>query len=140
MSVPVLRAHAESINLTLKQPLSPQLARALLGEAAGVDDREKNLFPMPKIATWRDAVYVGGFGVTHRNPREWDSTASSAAISFGKARRSMPCAPARGRLHPSRSAASPHDKRRRDFRPRAARSKIPWRQAGAINVQADGRP
>jgi aspartate-semialdehyde dehydrogenase len=60
--VPVLRAHTESINLTLKQPLSPQRARALLAEAPGieiVDDREKNLFPMPKIATGRDAVYVG---------------------------------------------------------------------------------
>ena len=60
--VPVLRAHTESINLTLKQPLSPQRARALLAEAPGVeiiDDSEKNLFPMPKIATGRDAVYVG---------------------------------------------------------------------------------
>jgi aspartate-semialdehyde dehydrogenase len=60
--VPVLRAHTESINLTLKQPLSPERARALLADAPGVeilDDREKNLFPMPKIATGRDAVYVG---------------------------------------------------------------------------------
>jgi len=60
--VPVLRAHTESINLTLKQPLSPQRARALLAEAPGVeivDDHEKNLFPMPTIATGRDAVYVG---------------------------------------------------------------------------------
>jgi aspartate-semialdehyde dehydrogenase len=60
--VPVLRAHSESINLTLKQPLSPQRARTLLADAPGVeivDDREKNLFPMPQIATGRDAVYVG---------------------------------------------------------------------------------
>jgi aspartate-semialdehyde dehydrogenase len=60
--VPVLRAHSESINLTLKQPLSPHRACALLSQAPGVeivDDREKNLFPMPKIATGRDAVYVG---------------------------------------------------------------------------------
>lgn len=60
--VPVLRAHTESINLTLKQPLTPERARALLAEAQGieiVDDREGNLFPMPKIATGRDAVYVG---------------------------------------------------------------------------------
>jgi aspartate-semialdehyde dehydrogenase len=60
--VPVLRAHTESINLTLKQPLSPERARALLAEAPGVeivDDREKNVFPMPKTATGRDAVYVG---------------------------------------------------------------------------------
>lgn len=60
--VPVLRAHTESINLTLKQPLSPERARELLAAAAGVelvDDRERNLFPMPTIATGRDAVYVG---------------------------------------------------------------------------------
>jgi aspartate-semialdehyde dehydrogenase len=60
--VPVLRAHTESINLTLKQPLSPERARTLLARAPGVeivDDREKNLFPMPTIASGRDAVYVG---------------------------------------------------------------------------------
>jgi len=60
--VPVLRAHSESINVTLKQPLSPERARALLAQAPGIeiaDDREKNLFPMPKIATGRDPVYVG---------------------------------------------------------------------------------
>ena len=60
--VPVLRAHTESINLTLKQPLSPDRARALLAQAPGVevvDDRERNTFPMPSIATGRDAVYVG---------------------------------------------------------------------------------
>jgi aspartate-semialdehyde dehydrogenase len=60
--VPVLRAHTESINLTLKQSLSPPRARSLLAEAPGieiVDDREKNLFPMPTIATGRDAIYVG---------------------------------------------------------------------------------
>src|SRR4030095_13377755 len=35
--VPVLRAHTESINLTLAQPLSPERARALLAEAPGVE-------------------------------------------------------------------------------------------------------
>jgi aspartate-semialdehyde dehydrogenase len=60
--VPVLRAHSESINLTLKRPLTPQQARTVLSQAPGVeivDDREQNLFPMPTIATGRDAVYVG---------------------------------------------------------------------------------
>lgn len=60
--VPVLRAHTESINLTLTRPLTPDRARAILAEAAGVelvDDREGNVFPMPTIATGRDAVYVG---------------------------------------------------------------------------------
>jgi aspartate-semialdehyde dehydrogenase len=60
--VPVLRAHTESINLSLKQPLSPERARTLLAAAAGieiVDERERNRFPMPTIASGRDAVYVG---------------------------------------------------------------------------------
>jgi aspartate-semialdehyde dehydrogenase len=60
--VPVLRAHSESINLTLKRPLSPERARTLLAQAPGVeivDDREQNRFPMPTIASGRDAVYVG---------------------------------------------------------------------------------
>lgn len=60
--VPVLRAHTESINLTLEQPLSPERARSLLASAPGIeiaDDRENNVFPMPTIATGRDAVYVG---------------------------------------------------------------------------------
>jgi aspartate-semialdehyde dehydrogenase len=60
--VPVLRAHSESINLSLKQPLTPERARALLAEAPGVeivDERERNRFPMPTIASGRDNVYVG---------------------------------------------------------------------------------
>jgi len=60
--VPVLRAHAESINLSLERPLSPERARTLLTEAAGVeivDDRDGNRFPMPTIASGRDAVYIG---------------------------------------------------------------------------------
>jgi len=60
--VPVPRAHSESINLSLKQPLSPEAARTLLAGAAGVeivDERERNRFPMPTIASGRDAVYVG---------------------------------------------------------------------------------
>lgn len=60
--VPVLRAHTESINLSLRQPLSPERARALLGDASGieiVDERDRNRFPMPTIASGRDSVYVG---------------------------------------------------------------------------------
>jgi aspartate-semialdehyde dehydrogenase len=34
--VPVLRAHTESINLTLKQPLSPERARTLLADYSPV--------------------------------------------------------------------------------------------------------
>jgi len=60
--VPVLRAHSESVNLTLREPLSEQEARELLAKAPGievVDDRARNVFPMPSVASGGDAVYVG---------------------------------------------------------------------------------
>jgi aspartate-semialdehyde dehydrogenase len=60
--VPVLRAHSESVNLTLSQPLSEQEARELLAKSPGievVDDRVRNVFPMPSVASGGDAVYVG---------------------------------------------------------------------------------
>ena len=60
--VPVLRAHSEAINLTLKSPLYEKDARALLTEAPGIriiDDREGNHHPEPLIASDQDAIFVG---------------------------------------------------------------------------------
>jgi aspartate-semialdehyde dehydrogenase len=60
--VPVLRAHSEAINLTLRAPLSASDARALLAAAPGVrivDDRAANRFPEPIDASGRDEVLVG---------------------------------------------------------------------------------
>jgi len=60
--VPVMRAHAESINLTFREPLPEAEARRLLASAPGVsliDDREANRFPTPLDASDRDDVYVG---------------------------------------------------------------------------------
>ena len=60
--VPVMRAHAESINVTLAQPLDEAQAREILREAPGVsliDDRPSNRFPTPLDAAGRDDVYVG---------------------------------------------------------------------------------
>jgi aspartate-semialdehyde dehydrogenase len=60
--VPVVRAHSESINLSLRKPLSRQDARDLLSKAPGVelmDDWANNIFPTPKIASGQDVVYVG---------------------------------------------------------------------------------
>ena len=48
--VPVMRAHAESINLELHNELSEEDAKAVLSAAPGVfviDDREANDFPTP---------------------------------------------------------------------------------------------
>lgn len=60
--VPVMRAHAESVNLTFDGSLNEAVARELLAKAPGVtlvDDREHNTFPMPLTASGTDPVFVG---------------------------------------------------------------------------------
>jgi len=60
--VPVMRAHAESVNLTFDKPISEDEARAILSEAPGVsilDDRDNNRFPMPLDASHQDDIFVG---------------------------------------------------------------------------------
>eukprot|EP00899_Mesostigma_viride_P018825 jgi/Mesvir1/26944/Mv20665-RA.1 len=60
--VPVMRAHAESINLSFRKPLSETRARELLLKAPGVDvvdDRENNRFPTPLLVSNKDNVAVG---------------------------------------------------------------------------------
>ena len=60
--VPVMRAHAESINVTLKHGATEGEFRAALEATAGiriVDDREGNGFPTPLEASGRDEILVG---------------------------------------------------------------------------------
>lgn len=60
--VPVMRAHAESINLTFDSTMTEDRARELFAAAPGVsliDDRENNRFPTPLDATNQDDCYVG---------------------------------------------------------------------------------
>ncbi len=60
--VPVMRAHAESINLELEEALDADQARSLLANAPGVsvlDDRTGNRFPTPLDSSGRDDVFVG---------------------------------------------------------------------------------
>ncbi|GMH32471.1 hypothetical protein BSKO_00305 [Bryopsis sp. KO-2023] len=60
--VPVMRAHAESINLQFKNPITEDEALEVLAGFPGVsiiNDREKNIFPTPLDATSQDDVYVG---------------------------------------------------------------------------------
>lgn len=60
--VPVMRAHAESINLTLDRAMTESQARELLAQSPGVsliDDREANRFPTPLEASHVDDVFVG---------------------------------------------------------------------------------
>ncbi|MCA3004043.1 MAG: aspartate-semialdehyde dehydrogenase [Planctomycetaceae bacterium] len=60
--VPVLRAHCESINVTLARPATLNQVRAALRAAPGVriiDDRAANAFPTPLKASGGDDVLVG---------------------------------------------------------------------------------
>jgi aspartate-semialdehyde dehydrogenase len=60
--VPVLRAHAVSMNVEFAEPISVEQARAAFQSAPGVrlvDDRERNYFPMPLDASGNDDVLVG---------------------------------------------------------------------------------
>ena len=60
--VPVMRAHAESINLEFASELSEEQAVEILKSAAGVsliNDRANNRFPTPLDASNNDDVFVG---------------------------------------------------------------------------------
>ncbi len=60
--VPVFYGHSESVNLTLKRPLSADEARKLLAEAPGVkvvDDPSNNIYPMAIDAEGQDDTLVG---------------------------------------------------------------------------------
>lgn len=70
--VPVLRAHAEAINLTFRRPLGEEEARRLLADAPGVrvvDDRDANRFPEPLLASGVDEVLVGRIRADISQPR-----------------------------------------------------------------------
>ena len=60
--VPVLRCHAESINVELNAPLSVEQARDAFAGASGVtlmDDPANNVYPMPGLLQGTDDTYVG---------------------------------------------------------------------------------
>lgn len=60
--VPVLRAHAEALTITLGSPATEAELRAILGAAPGVrivDDRAANRFPTPLGAAGKDDILVG---------------------------------------------------------------------------------
>jgi aspartate-semialdehyde dehydrogenase len=60
--VPVVAGHAESVNLQLREDLSPEDCRELLAGAPGVtvvDSPAEGLYPLPLDAAGRDDVLVG---------------------------------------------------------------------------------
>ncbi|KAI8102004.1 hypothetical protein M9434_007065 [Picochlorum sp. BPE23] len=60
--VPIMRAHAESINLEFDKDLSAERALEVLAAFPGVsviNNPEENIFPTPLVASNQDDVYVG---------------------------------------------------------------------------------
>ena len=60
--VPVLRCHAESVNVELAKPVSPDEARSAFEAAPSVtvmDDPGANVYPMPGMLPGTDDVFVG---------------------------------------------------------------------------------
>ena len=60
--VPVVNAHAESVNAEFERPITPERARELLSRAPGVrvaDDPAQSVYPMPILASGKDPIYVG---------------------------------------------------------------------------------
>ncbi len=66
--VPVLRCHAESLNVEFNEPISAERAREVLAAAPGVaveDDYEQLLYPMPGLKQGSDEVFVGRIRKDH---------------------------------------------------------------------------
>ncbi|HEV7586411.1 MAG TPA: aspartate-semialdehyde dehydrogenase [Solirubrobacteraceae bacterium] len=60
--VPVVTGHSEAVNVQTREPLSPERARELLGEAPGVtvlDDPAGASYPLAIDAAGKDGVFVG---------------------------------------------------------------------------------
>lgn len=91
--VPVMRAHAESVNVSLKTPATEAEVRQALAAGPGVevvDDRENNRFPTSLRASGRDAVLVGRIRpdesqgqATENDPRAIDEEQPDASDDSG---------------------------------------------------------
>ncbi len=69
--VPVFGAHAESVNVQTREPLSAAAARELLAGAPGIeviDDPVHGRYPTPLDAEGKDPVYVGRIRDDHTAP------------------------------------------------------------------------
>ena len=113
--VPVLRAHAEAVNIEFDAPVSVDAARQVLAEAPGViiiDDRANNRFPMPSDVTGKDPVAVGRIRQDSSNPNGLELWLCGDQIRKGAALNAVQIAEAmvrRGWLKPSSpSPRRPH--------------------------------
>jgi len=93
--VPVLRTHAEALNVQFTGPLSVERAYELLGKAAGVtilEDRAKNRWPMPVDVAGKDDVYVGRIRADHSQDNTLDVWVVGDQLLKGAALNAVQCA------------------------------------------------
>ncbi|MEM8834975.1 MAG: aspartate-semialdehyde dehydrogenase [Planctomycetota bacterium] len=84
--VPVLRAHAEAITVTLRDPATETQVREALESGTGVrviDDRDGNVFPTSLDASGIDDVLVGRIRPDHSGERRGDAYRRFALFAVG---------------------------------------------------------
>jgi aspartate-semialdehyde dehydrogenase len=78
--VPVFGGHSESVNIEFKKEFDLGKVRELLENFPGIvvqDDPQNNLYPMPKYAEGKDAVFVGRI----RRDLSWPKTLNMWVVS-----------------------------------------------------------
>lgn len=86
--VPVMRAHAEAVNVEFNGPLGPADARAILSAAPGVqvvDDPSRLSFPTPRDADGGDDVLVGRIRTDPSHPNTLDLWVTGDQLRKGAA-------------------------------------------------------
>jgi aspartate-semialdehyde dehydrogenase len=93
--VPVMRTHAEALNVEFSAPLPVERAYAILRGAPGVtvlEDRARNRWPMPVDAAGKDDVYVGRIRADHSQPNTLDVWVVGDQLLKGAALNAVQCA------------------------------------------------
>lgn len=93
--VPVLRTHAEALNIEFTRELSVERAYEILAKAPGVtilEDRAKNRWPMPIDVAGKDNVYVGRLRQDHTQANTLDVWVVGDQLLKGAALNAVQCA------------------------------------------------
>jgi aspartate-semialdehyde dehydrogenase len=93
--VPVLRTHAEALNVEFSGPMTVERAYEILRKAPGVtvlEDRAKNRWPMPTDVAGKDDVYVGRIRKDHSQDNTLDVWVVGDQLLKGAALNAVQCA------------------------------------------------
>jgi aspartate-semialdehyde dehydrogenase len=93
--VPVLRTHAEALNIQFTRELSVERAYAVLAAAPGVtvlEDRARNRWPMPVDVAGKDEVFVGRLRKDHSQDATLDVWVVGDQLLKGAALNAVQCA------------------------------------------------